>query len=216
MRERSRLLRTGVETHRPPDPAWLSALEGVMAEKGVAVAAARRDAVEQLDRACAEADGPFPRARLALDGTIEGWLAEMPALAAEDRFKAVLADGRRQDAATGGAAIGPHRSDLSVTHAEKGVAAEQASTGEQKAVLIAILLAHAKLQRSLRGEPPILLLDEVGAHLDGARRGALFEILSGLQSQTWLTGTDTALFAPLRATAQFLSVSDGTLTPTLD
>lgn len=209
-RERSRLLRDG-----PTDPAWLDALEAVMAEQGIAIAAGRRDAVERIDRACADAVGPFPRARLSLSGTIEAWLGDMPALSVEDRFKSALAGNRAGDAASGGAAIGPHRSDLSVTHEEKSIPAEQASTGEQKALLIAILLAHAKLQRSIRGEPPIMLFDEVAAHLDRTRRAALFAILDGLQSQAWLTGTDPELFAPLRGSARFLTVVDGTLSETI-
>jgi DNA replication and repair protein RecF len=210
MRERSRLLRDGVA-----DPAWLRAVEETMAEQGVAVAAARREAVERLDRVCAEAEGPFPRACLDLQGTVEDWLGSMPALAAEEKFKAGLAESRTVDAASGGAGLGPHRSDLAVTHAEKRVAADQASTGEQKALLISIVLAQAGLQRELRGEPPILLLDEVAAHLDAARRDALFVILAGLESQTWLTGTDAALFAPLRETARFVSVADGALSETV-
>src|SRR5439155_9315595 len=99
-----------------------------------------------------------------------------------------------------------HRSDLGVFHAEKGIAAEAASTGEQKALLIAILLAQARLQRAVRGEPPLLLLDEVAAHLDATRRDALFEVLAGLESQAWITGTDAALFTPLKGTARFLTV----------
>src|ERR1700733_12394029 len=210
MRERSRLLRDG-----PIDPTWLDALDEVMAAQGVAVAAARRDAVERLDDACAAAAGPFPRARLSLAGTVEAWLDEFPALAAEDRFRAALRDSRAADALAGGATVGPHRSDLAVTHAEKGVPAEGLSTGEQKALLISIVLAHARLQRQTRGEPPLLLLDEVAAHLDAARRNALFATLLDLESQVWLTGTDAALFAPLRAAARFLSVSDGALSETI-
>ncbi len=118
------------------------------------------------------------------------------------------------DGQAGGAAIGPHRSDLAVSLAEKGIAAEFASTGEQKALLIAILLAHAALQQAMRGEPPLLLLDEIAAHLDASRRAALFNSLVRLDSQAWLTGTDAALFAPLRSQAQFLSVQDGTLSAT--
>ncbi len=209
LRERSHLLRDG-----PADPAWLAALEEVMAEQGVAVAAGRRDAVQLLDRACAESEGSFPHARLSLAGTVEGWLDEMPALAAETRLAAALAANRQSDGQAGGAAIGPHRSDFAVSLAEKGIAAEFASTGEQKALLIAILLAHAGLQRTMRGEPPLLLLDEIGAHLDARRRAALFEALLRLDSQVWLTGTDPAIFAPLRCHAQFLSVQDGTLSPT--
>jgi len=209
VRERSRLLRDG-----PADLVWLAALEEAMAQQGVAIAAGRRDAIERLDRTCAEADGPFPRARLNLVGTIEHWLGTMPALEAEERFKAGLAQNRAGDALAGGAALGPHRSDLGVVHGEKGIAAESASTGEQKALLIAILLAHAALQRATRGEPPLLLLDEVAAHLDATRRAALFEALAGLESQVWISGTDAALFAPLRPAARFLSVSDGTLSET--
>ena len=206
LRERARLLRDG-----PPDPAWLAALEGVMSAQGVAVAAARRDAVQRLDRACSAAEKPFPQARLRLAGTVEDWLDEMPALAVEAKFADALAAARPSDAVAGGAAIGPHRSDLMVSLAQTGIAAEFGSTGEQKALLISILLAHAELQRALRGEPPLLLLDEITAHLDPGRRTALFEALARFESQVWLTGTDEALFAPLRGRAQFLTVRDGTV-----
>jgi DNA replication and repair protein RecF len=213
LRERSRLLRPMAQ-RGPADPVWLDALDEVMAAQGVAVAAARRDAVERLDRACAEAPGPFPRARLGLSGTVEAWLDDLPALAAEERFKTALTEARAADALSGGAGVGPHRSDLAVSHAETGLSAEGLSTGEQKALLISIVLAHARLQRETRGEPPLLLLDEVAAHLDAARRTALFDELLGLESQVWLTGTDAGLFAPLRAAARFLSVSDGALCET--
>ncbi|HEV2099819.1 MAG TPA: DNA replication/repair protein RecF [Stellaceae bacterium] len=206
LRERARLLRDG-----PADPAWLGALEEVMSAQGVAVAAARRDAVDRLDRACAEADDPFPQASLRLTGTVEDWLDEMPALAVEAKFAAALAVARHGDAVAGGAAIGPHRSDLRISLARTGIAAEFGSTGEQKALLISILLAHAELRRGLRGEPPLLLLDEIAAHLDAGRRAALFDILARFASQVWLTGTDAALFAPLHGRAQFLAVSDGTV-----
>jgi DNA replication and repair protein RecF len=214
LRERARLLRDDNLSNRGPDPHWLDALDETMAAQGVAVAAARRDAVERLDEACAAAAGPFPRARLSLIGTVEAWLDELPALAAEERFRTVLREARAADAVAGGAALGPHRSDLAVSHAERGIAAESLSTGEQKALLISIVLAHAELQRQTRGEPPLLLLDEVAAHLDAARREALFETLLGLESQFWLTGTDAALFTPLRHVARRLTVSDGTLSET--
>ena len=204
LRERSHLLREGIA-----DVAWLVALEEVMAAQGIAVAAGRRETVKRLDRVCAEAEGPFPRARLQLVGTVEEWLDAMPALAAEAEFAAALAANRPDDGRTGGAILGPHRSDLRVSLAAKGVPAEFASTGEQKALLISILLAHARLQRMLRGEPPLLLLDEIAAHLDASRRAALFEALVALDTQVWLTGTDEALFAPLQREAHFLSVRDG-------
>jgi DNA replication and repair protein RecF len=209
LRERSRLLREGIS-----DPGWLAALEKVMAEQGVAVAAGRREATQRLDRVCAEAEGPFPRARLQLVGAVEEWLGTMPALAAEAELASALATNRQNDAQAGGALLGPHRSDLRVSLAEKGIAAELASTGEQKALLISILLAQARLQRAVRGEPALLLLDEIAAHLDAGRRAALFEALLGLDSQAWLTGTDEALFAPLRRGAQFLSVRDGRVAAT--
>src|SRR5215469_3979866 len=210
LRERSRLLRDG-----PGDPSWLTALEEVMAEQGVAVAAGRLEAVQRLDRACAEADGPFPRARLVLSGTIENWLEAMPALAAEARLICSLSANRQNDAQAGGALLGPHRSDLRVNLAKSGIAAELASTGEQKALLISILLAHSRLQREVRGEAPLLLLDEIAAHLDASRRAALFDVLLQLDSQAWLTGTDEAVFAPLRRESQFLAVRNGRLATTV-
>jgi DNA replication and repair protein RecF len=219
LRERSRILRDGYSLNRPPDRAWLAALEQVMAEQGVAVAAGRRDLIRLLDRACAEAEGPFPRARLTLSGVVEGWLDAMPALAAEAKLAAALAAGRREDAQSGGAAIGPHRSDLDVAlmdgRAANGTAGGLASTGEQKALLISIVLAYARLQRAVRGDAPLLLLDEVAAHLDAGRRAALFAALIKSESQAWITGTEPALFAPLRGQARFLSVRAGTLSPTL-
>jgi DNA replication and repair protein RecF len=213
LRERSRLLHDEISSKRPVDRAWLAALEQVMAEQGVAVAAARRELVHLLDRACAETEFPFPRVRLASSGIVESWLDAMPALSAESMLAAALADSRGRDAQSG-AAIGPHRSDLRVTLAN-GIAAEHSSTGEQKAVLIAILLAQARLQRAVRGDAPLLLLDEVTAHLDADRRTALFAMVADMEGQAWIAGTDAAVFAPLRRHALFLSVSAGTLSPTL-
>ncbi|HZS82225.1 MAG TPA: DNA replication/repair protein RecF [Stellaceae bacterium] len=200
LRERSRLLREGSR-----DAAWLAALEDTMARHGVAIAAARREVTERLGRACADRGGAFPGARLAMAGAVDDWLAEMPALAAEERLRGCLQASRRID---GEAAEGPHRSDLRVRHGGSGAAAEQCSTGEQKALLIAILLAHARLQTALRGVAPIMLLDEVAAHLDRARRRALFAEIETLRVQAWLTGTEEELFAGLNGTAQFLTVRD--------
>lgn len=204
-RERSRLLRDGVT-----DRAWLAALEDAMATHGVAVAAARRDLVGRLGRALEAAEGPFPRAILALDGVVEGWLADRPALEAEEAFRKRLADDRPKERA-GAPAEGPHRTDLAVTHAARGMAAAHCSTGEQKALLIAVLLAQARVQGTQRGAAPLLLLDEVAAHLDAVRRAALYDALVDLGAQAWLTGTDRALFEPFGDRAQFFDVRDGGL-----
>jgi DNA replication and repair protein RecF len=206
LRERGKLLRVG-----PYDAAWLGALEESMARHGVAIAAARREIVARLDCACAAGVAGFPVAALAAIGTVEAALGERPALAVEDDMRGALAASRRQDAESGGAATGPHRSDFAVRHAGTGVAAEQCSTGEQKALLIAILLAHARLQAALRGVAPIMLLDEIAAHLDRERRRALFAELIALRAQAWLTGTDSEVFGELRGAAQFLSVRDATI-----
>jgi DNA replication and repair protein RecF len=207
LRERARLLKEG-----QGDPAWLGALEDRMARYGVAIAAARRDVASRIDGACAAVPSPFPHARLASLGAVETLLAEGPALAAEDRLREGLAASRRQDGESGGAAAGPHRSDLAVTH-ESGIPAPQCSTGEQKALLVAILLAHARLQAGLRGATPLLLLDEVAAHLDEPRRDALFRALLEGGAQAWLTGTDASVFAPLRGQSQFVRVESGALIP---
>jgi len=204
LRERARLLRDGDR----PDGAWLDALEGAMVEKGVAIVAARAALVERLNAACSVGGGAFPAAGLALAGAVEDWLAEMPALDAEDRFRHALAAARLQDGATGGAAVGPHLSDLLVTHLARQEEAAQCSTGEQKALLISIVLANARLRRLDRGAMPLLLLDEVAAHLDEVRRAALFEEILTLGAQAWMTGTDAALFSALGGEAQFFRVED--------
>ncbi|HUT50045.1 MAG TPA: DNA replication/repair protein RecF [Alphaproteobacteria bacterium] len=208
MRERSRLLRDG-----GADASWLAALEAQMAEAAVAIAAARRDLVARLNQAGAAAIGPFPRPEVSMRGAVESWLGDGPALAAEDRFRETLAASRRRDAEAGGAAEGPHRSDLHVIHAVRGVPAAQCSTGEQKALLIALVLAAARLRALEHGAAPILLLDEVVAHLDETRRAALFDELVALGAQAWLTGTDRALFDALEDRAQFLDVADGAVRP---
>jgi len=206
LRERARLLAEGGADH-----AWLAALEDGMARDGVAVAAARREAVARLNRAQQRRSGPFPGAMLSLKGIVESWLAEIPALAAEDKFRALLAASRRRDAEAGGAVDGPHRSDVLAHHRIKGMPGAQCSTGEQKAMLIAIVLADAWSQLEQSGQAPILLLDEVAAHLDEARRRALFDELLALGVQVWLTGTDAQLFAPLGDRAQHFRVFDATI-----
>lgn len=208
LRERARLLKAG-----RADPAWLEALEESMARHGVAIAAARRELVARLAQACAAGGGSFPVADLALSGEVEDWLAEGAALAAEDRLRERLAACRGADAETGGAAVGPHRSDLAVRHLDRDQAAELCSTGEQKALLISVVLAHARLIGLHRGAAPLLLLDEVAAHLDAARRRALYDEILALGVQAWMTGTDADIFAPLGNAAQGYRVQDSSLRP---
>lgn len=212
LRSRQRLLRDNVG-----DAAWLSVLEETMAACGVALAAARREAIAKLDAALksgdADASLPFPRAALELSGDVENWLDAGPALEAEDRLRAALAASRTRDGASGRTEYGPHRSDLVVRHIGKNMPAGQCSTGEQKALLIAMVLAHARLLTLDRGAAPMLLLDEVAAHLDDDRRAALAARIFELGAQAWLTGTDAALFAGFRGGAQFLQVSDAHVAP---
>ena len=212
LRERARLLRGEGPTR--PDPAWLDALEEQMATRGIAIAAARLALVERLAEAAAATVGPFPTPALALAGTVEDWLTSGPALAAEDRLRAALAAARRADGDSGTTAVGPHRSDLKVADRRSGMPAAECSTGEQKALLIALVLAHARLQAAERGAPPVLLLDEVAAHLDSARRAALFAELLALGGQSWLTGTDEGLFAGIAEGAQCFRVRDARILPT--
>ncbi len=196
LRERAALLRTD-----RPDPGWLTALEGRMAGWGVAVAAARRQTVRRLAAALAP-DDPFPVPGLALAGMAEEALAHGPALAAEEALARALRDSRRRDGESGGTAVGPHRSDLRVWHRADGRPAAEGSTGEQKALLVALLLAQARVLAAEGEAPPLMLLDEVAAHLDPDRRAALFQAVLGLGVQAWLTGTEPALFAPLAGQAQ--------------
>ncbi len=210
LRERARILRDG-----PHDPAWLGALEDQMATLGVAIAAARADMVSRLAAASAQGVGPFPAPGLRMEGEVDATVADRPALEAEDTLRAALRDSRRRDAESGGAAVGPHRSDLSVTYLAKSMPAELGSTGEQKALLVSIILANARLMKAETGTAPLLLLDEVAAHLDADRRTALFQEILATGSQAWLTGTDAAVFAELGAAATHIRVEDSHLT-TLD
>ena len=206
LRQRARVLGEGGR-----DPHWFTALEDTMARHGVALAAARADTVHRLDEAARLGIGPFPRAALAMAGEIDGWLATMAALDAEDRLRAELAANRLRDAEAGTTCCGPHRSDLAVRHLDLDLPAAEGSTGQQKAVLVSIALAHARLVSMSRGRPPLLLLDEISAHLDAERRTALFDEVVALGAQSWMTGTDAELFAPLRGRAQILRVADGSI-----
>lgn len=209
MRQRSRLL----QGEERADSAWLSALEAQMAETGTAIAAARLDFIHRLQSACDRAeDTHFPRAALRPGGAVEELLAAAPAVEVEDMLRYQLNASREQDTRSGGAASGPHKSDLIVRYAAKDMPAAQCSTGEQKALLIGLVLAHAALMAAERGAPPILLLDEVAAHLDEGRRAALYDILRTLGGQVWMTGTDYSLFSAITCKAQFFQVESAKIT----
>lgn len=211
MRGRNRLLTDGSR-----DGAWFDAIETQMAETGVAIAAARAELVRLLaamiDRL--PGSGPFPQADISLAGDLESALGDAPAVDVEERYRAVLANGRERDRAAGRTLDGPHRSDLIVRHRPKSMPADLCSTGEQKALLVGIVLSHARLTGEMSGLTPILLLDEIAAHLDAGRRAALFSILEELNCQAFMTGTDAALFSSLEGRAQFLTVDHGSVGPT--
>ncbi|TGQ05530.1 DNA replication/repair protein RecF [Mesorhizobium sp. M2E.F.Ca.ET.219.01.1.1] len=208
MRGRNRLLTEGSR-----DGAWFDAIETQMAETGVAIAAARAELVRLLaamiDRL--PGSGPFPQADISLAGDLESALGDAAAVDVEERYRAALANGRERDRAAGRTLDGPHRSDLVVRHRPKSMPAELCSTGEQKALLVGIVLSHARLTGEMSGLTPILLLDEIAAHLDAGRRAALFSILEELNCQAFMTGTDAALFSSLAGRAQFLTVDHGSV-----
>jgi DNA replication and repair protein RecF len=206
LRSRNRLLEAPV-----PDPHWLDAVERETAELAVAVAALRAETVHRLRNtlARAENDGSaFPVAKLAIAGWMENLLLERPAIEVEDRYRAVLRENRPRDAAAGRTLDGPHLSDLMVVYGPKGIAAAEASTGEQKALLMRLVLAHCALLREMTGFAPILLLDEALAHLDPSRRAALFETVSAFGAQVWMTGADPVAFADIARAAARVQIHD--------
>jgi DNA replication and repair protein RecF len=209
LRSRNRLLE-----QQNPDPHWLDAIEHETAELAIAVAAGRGETVRRLAARLARPDAaapdsPFPWADIALEGWIENALTSEPAGDIEERYRAALRDARPRDAAAGRTLDGPHLTDLTVRHGPKNIAAEAASTGEQKALLIGLVLAHAGLVAEMSGFAPILLLDEIIAHLDPVRRGALYDALARLGAQVWMTGADPAAFADVAARAAVFEVRPG-------
>jgi DNA replication and repair protein RecF len=208
--ERALRSRNRVLEERPDDRLWLDALEREVAELAIAVAAARRETVERLSSlilATRDDTSPFPFATMALTGEIDALVASLPAVDAEDRYRATLRDFRTRDRAAGRTLVGPQASDLLVRHGPKDIPASQASTGEQKALLVGLVLAHARLVATMSGIAPLVLLDEVAAHLDPRRRAGLFASLEALGGQVWMTGADPALFSGLEGRADLLSVS---------
>ncbi|KUJ77738.1 DNA replication/repair protein RecF [Ruegeria profundi] len=199
MRERNRLLKEQVR-----DAHWYAALEGQMAETGHRIHAARMAALDHLRTAQEQAETAFPSADLELVQT-EGAMPE----SAED-LREALNESRFRDLAAGRTLVGPHRSDLYGVFAAKGVPARDCSTGEQKALLVSLILSNARALAGMVGSPPIVLLDEVAAHLDAARRAALYDEICALGAQAWMTGTGPELFAELGDRAQSLVVTEGT------
>ena len=210
MRQRNRLL-----ANPDPDTRWLSAIEADMAGAAVAIAAARRACVAGLDavRDARGHDDLFPAFAARIDGELEAHLEHAAATEVEDAYRAALHHARARDAAAGRTLNGPHRSDLAVTHVDKGMPAAVASTGEQKGLLIGLTLAQADVVAARNdARPPLILLDEIAAHLDDLRRAALYARLTALGAQVWMTGTDRAAFADLGDGAQGFDVAAGTLT----
>ena len=209
LRSRNRLLED-----TPGDSHWLDAVEHETAEVAVAVAAARVETVKRLSAAldAARDQAPeFPQAQIDLQGWMERLLADHSAIEIEDRYRALLKENRARDAAAGRTLDGPHLSDLAVRHRAKNLLAADASTGEQKALLIRLVLAHAGLIRQMMGFPPLLLLDEVVAHLDPVRRAALYDALSSLGAQVWMTGADPVSFGDILDRANVFEVHGGTV-----
>lgn len=206
LRSRNRLLEV-----RNYDDHWCDAIERETAELAVAVAAMRGQTATKLAamlRARGETSA-FPSAQIMLDGWIENALMSEPATSVEDRYREILRSGRARDAIAGRTLDGPHLTDLQVIYAPKAMPARDASTGEQKALLIGLVLAHASLVAEMTGITPLLLLDEVVAHLDPGRRTALFDELSRLGAQVWMTGADPAAFAGIGRSGEIFAVDSG-------
>ncbi|WP_276119558.1 DNA replication/repair protein RecF [Pararhizobium qamdonense] len=207
MRSRNKLLSEG-----RPDPVWLTGLERQMAELGIAMALARQEMLGLLaglvDRN--HEGGVFPAADLALSGFLDGeW--HRPAFDLEEQYLEMMKAGRYRDAAAGRTLDGPHRSDLLIRHRAKNMEAARCSTGEQKALLVGLILAHARLVGNMTGHAPVLLLDEIAAHLDEGRRAALFDLVDDLGGQAFMTGTDQSMFSALGDRARYLTVANGTV-----
>jgi DNA replication and repair protein RecF len=212
MRQRNRLFQM-----RESSPSLYAGLEEQMAEAGVAIAAARLDAVTRLSALIQETHeargpGPFPYAVLSLEGRLELALMERPAVEVEDDYVSLLSETRERDRLAGRALAGPHLSDLIVLHGPHNAPAGDCSSGEQKALLLGLVLAKARLIRELSGAAPLVLFDEVAAHLDQNRREPLFDEILDLKAQAWMTGTDRSIFAAIASQAQILAVNRGRIT----
>ncbi|MGB7286379.1 MAG: DNA replication/repair protein RecF [Salaquimonas sp.] len=210
MRGRNKLLSDDRSSEQQSQ--WLDAVEAQMAELGTAIAAARVELVSLLSHVIVKNNNPaspFPDAMLVMDGMLESSYGDLPSSDLQGEYADRLKSGRWADKGAGRTLEGPHRSDLKVSHRPKTMAAALCSTGEQKALLVGILLAHARLTAEMNGFPPILLLDEIAAHLDASRRAALFDMIDDLGCQSFMTGTDRALFDAMGKRGNFFNVADG-------
>ena len=211
LRARNRLLEEGVS-----DARYLDAVEHEVAELAVALAAARAECVERLRaeiEAARDPDSLFPAADLSLDGWMEAAVRSEPAIEVEDRYRGILRNFRERDRAAGRTLDGPHRTDLTIKHREKNIPAARASTGERKALLVGVVVSHARLVAAMHGLAPVMLLDDVAAFLDAARRDALFDLLARFGAQVFMTGVDRPSFEALGKAAQRFQVTPGKAVP---
>ena len=204
MRERAKILQQDNY-----DSSWISVLESKMAERAVSIAAARVDTIEHIQSVINDCKTAFPKAEIGVEGGVEEIINNNSALAAEEILNKQFYESRQNDARSGRTGVGVHRSDFVAVHSEKNMPAASCSTGEQKALLLSIILAEARAKSIWKGSVPVLLLDEVVAHLDENRRKSLFEEIFSMQAQVWMTGTDVELFKEIQDKAQFFSVNDG-------
>jgi DNA replication and repair protein RecF len=208
LRSRNRLLEDPA-----PDARWCDAIEHEVAELAVSVAAARGECVRRLKGEIdAAAHSLFPAADIAIEGWMENALEAEPAIEIEDRYRGILRENRARDRAAARTLDGPHLSDLRVRHRPKNIQAARASTGERKALLVGLVVSHARLVASMHGFAPVMLLDDVSAFLDAEHRAALFEVLGDLGAQTFMTGVDEAAFAALGESAERFLVRPGAVT----
>jgi len=204
LRERKKLLQSWTQ-----DTSWLNAIENSLAELGVAIALTRQDLIRRLSPIIGKNMGLFPSAIIYMEGEVENWLEDNSALEVEQRFREELKKSRTNGSSESNQIPGPHRSEFNCLHSSNKMEASLCSTGEQKALLVSIMLSHAILRKKECGSAPILLLDEISAHLDERRRSSLFELLQDLESQIWMTGTESGAFSDILKIAEAYNISEG-------
>tara|TARA_X000000950_G_C13893398_1_gene651780 strand:- start:95 stop:1303 length:1209 start_codon:yes stop_codon:yes gene_type:complete len=204
LRERKKLLQSWTQ-----DTSWLNAIENTLAEMGVAITVTRQDLIRRLSPIIGKKMGLFPSAVISMEGEVENWLEDNSALEVEQRFREELKKSRADGPSVSYQTPGPHRSEFKCLHSSNKMEASFCSTGEQKALLVSIMLSHAILRKKECGSAPILLLDEISAHLDERRRSSLFELLENLESQIWMTGTESGAFSDILKMAEAYNISEG-------